>query len=86
MNTAGEMSTKYKATVSMLRLLTDDELDAIQSVAKVFISVKKNDNPFSPKTEDELWASVEEGLKQADEGIYEDAETVEAEIMEELAI
>ena len=86
MDTAIEMSLKYRNTVRLLQMLSEEELDAIQSVAKVFLSDRMIDNPYSAKTKEALFSEIDEGIQQSNKGLYEDAESVEAELIEELAI
>ena len=57
----------------MLEYLNEEELQAIQSVARVFIAQSEALSPFRPKTEKEMIASVDRGIAQADRGEGQDA-------------
>ena len=77
-------------TYDLLAEFSDDELLAVQSVAIAFIKngIKYNDRetsgiirPFQPQTEEQLLARVDHSLSQIEQGLYEDAEDVENEMM-----
>ena len=86
MDTAVNMSSKYTNTVEMLRLLTDEELDAIQTVAKAFISAQHTKDPFSPKTKEEFFEEIDTGIRQFEEGKCMESERMENELLQEMAL
>ena len=53
-------------------------------VKKLFLA--KTSNPFTPKSEEEFWNSIDKGIRQADAGILEDMDEAIDEISRELAI
>lgn len=77
-------------TYDLLTELSDDELVAVQNVAIAFIkkgvgSTVENSSgevrPFQPQTEEQLLARIDHSLSQIDQGLYEDAEDVENEML-----
>ena len=74
-------------TYDLLSGLTDDELEAVQEVAIVFIKRKKgSDNtdaiaPFQPQTEEQLLARIDHSISQIDPDSCEDLDDVVAEMM-----
>ena len=68
-------------TKKMLDVLNDNELSAIQEVAKVFIM----DSPFAPKTEEELFERIDRSIAEADAGELEDADKAIDEVLAEIA-
>ena len=71
-------------TIDMLRKLDLEELKAVQSVIKVFIS--KDDDYYRPLSETELIKRIDEAIAQVDAGFSYDAIDVENEIMAELGL
>lgn len=80
---AAAKSSVFDSTVDMLQLLNDEELEAIQSVARVFIMNPQVQRPYRHLTEDEMISRVDLALTHVWAGLYEDAEAVEAEIAAE---
>ena len=74
------------STVDMLQMLNDNELQAIQSVAKVFIMKPQVMRPYQPLSEEQLLARVDTALEHISDGLYEDAEDVEKELISELGL
>ena len=77
-------------TYDLLAELSDDELVAVQSIAIAFIkkSISKNIrsssdevSPFQPQTEEQLLTRIDHSLSQIDQGLYEDAEDIENEML-----
>ena len=80
-------------TIEMLRKLDENELKALQSVIRVFISKDEaeDDNElvkdyYKPLTEAELIERIDRAIAQADAGLAVDSEIVEAEIMAEFGL
>ena len=71
------MST-LEATVSMMRQLPEQDLLKIQAFVKLFFPEARN--PFSPLSEDEIYAQLEQARKHADEGKVKDARQVSANV------
>ena len=70
-------------TIDMLQVLNDNELEAIQSVARVFILNPQINRPYQGLSEEQLLARVDASLKNIEKGLYEDAEKVEADLIAE---
>ena len=74
-------------TFDLLSGLTDDELEAVQKVAIVFIKRKKGVqsldvvNSFQPQTEEQLLARIDHSISQIDPDRCEDLGDVVAEMM-----
>lgn len=73
------MST-LEATVSMLETLPEDELNTIYEVTKRFFVNSANNNPFQPKTEDEIIAELDIAREHANNGLVSDAKLVSKEL------
>ena len=79
-------------TYDLLSGLSDDELEAVQKVALVFI--KRNTEkmashstrdivPFQPQTEEQLFERIDRSLAQVDAGLCEDLDDVVNEMLAE---
>ena len=77
-------------TYDLLTRLTDDELNAVQTVARAFIvnnrdyhSDERTESfvPFKAQSEEQLLKRIDHSLKQIEEGNYQDAEEVEEELL-----
>ena len=74
-------------TYDLLSCLTDDELQAVQQVAIVFINRKNTHNnpdtiaPFQPQTEEQLFKRIDHSLEQVKAGLCEDLDDVYTEMM-----
>ena len=73
-------------TVDMLQMLNDNELQAIQTVAKIFIMKPQVMRPYQPLSEEQLLAHVDTALEHVSAGLYEDAENVEKELISEFGL
>ena len=61
--------------------MDDEQLQAIQAVAKILVFRKpKKDAFFSKLTEEEFFAEVDASIAEADAGKLEDTEAMEARI------
>lgn len=77
--------TALESTVSLLRQLSEDELYAIQGVAKAFIA-NANNHVFSPQTEDEFMMRIDASIANGKDGYYQDAAVVEEELRTEFGL
>lgn len=77
-------------TYDLISGLSDDELEAVQSIAMAFIKKNKVSEstsdrqqpvPFQPQTEEQLLARIDHSLSQIESGEYSDAESVEQELL-----
>ncbi len=78
-------------TIDLLTVLSDRELEAIQSVAIAFLNSKNditdetqigaNIVPFTPQTEEQLLTRIDHSIGQIKSGNYQDAEEVENELL-----
>ena len=67
-------------TIQLLDVLDDNQLQAINAVARAFVT----DSPYRPKSEEELLERIDHSLKQADEGMLQDADEAIDELVAEL--
>ena len=70
-------------TIDMIQILNDDELEAIQSVARIFIMNPQIDRPYQRLSEEQLIARIDASLENVRKGLYEDADKVEADLIAE---
>lgn len=73
------MST-LDTTISMIQLLSDSDLEAIQGIAKAFLAKSDISKIYEPLTEEEFLAKVDASIEHGKQGKYRDAETVEKEL------
>ena len=71
---------------AMLSALTDDELSAMETVAKTFLMNRAAEEYPHPMTEQQLLERIDRSLAQAKSGMYQDAEEVEAELAAEFCL
>ena len=71
------MST-LEATVSMMEQLPERDLLKIQAFVRLFFP--DTSNPFSPLTEEEIYAQLESSRKHVEEGKLKDARQVSANV------
>ncbi len=74
------------STIEMLGYLNNEELAAIQSVARAFISKSSEEEHYRPLTEEEFFTRVERGLADAKAGRYEDSDIVVERLRKELGL
>ena len=85
--------SQLEYTYDLLTGLSDDELEAVQRVAIVFL--KKNREhmiseksetviPFQPQTEEQLLARIDRSIAQIDAGLCEDLDSVVNEMLAEI--
>ena len=74
------------STIDMLQMLNDNELQAIQSVARVFIMKPQVMRPYQPLSEEQLLSHVDTALEHVSAGLYENAEDVEKELISEFEL
>ena len=71
------MST-LETTVSMLEQLPERDLLKIQAFIRLFFP--ETSNPFTPLTEEEIYAQLERSRKHAEEGKMKDARQVSSNV------
>ena len=81
-----QRSMVLRRTAAMLTELTDDELSAMESVAKAFLMNRAADSPFRPLTEHQLLDRIDRSLAQAKRGESQSAEDAEAELTAEFGL
>ena len=65
--------SELEKTISLLEGMGDYELKEVQSFAKILLFKRpKQDTPFTPLSEEEFFAEVDAGLREADAGQLED--------------
>lgn len=79
------MST-LEATVSMLETLPEEEINAIYEVTKRFFINRTGNNPFQPKTEDEIIQELDIARGDAEAGMVTDAKEVSSELREKYGL
>lgn len=79
------MST-LDTTISMIQLLSDSDLEAIQGIAKAFLAKTNGTSVYEPQTEEQLLARIDASIEHAKQGIYEDIEKVERELVQEFGL
>ena len=82
--TANRDGSVLEETIDMLRKLDLQELEAVRSVIKIFIS--KDEDYYKPLSESEIVARIDEAIAQVDAGLSYDAEETEKEIMSEFGL
>ena len=78
--------SEYDQTVDVLQSMTDEELQAIRTIATIIINKKMIDRPFRKLSEEEFLAHVDEGIAELDEGLGEESSKVNAEIAAEFGL
>jgi hypothetical protein len=80
-----EERTSLQTTMEMLRFLNDEQLAAIQTVARAFISDSREQERehYRPLSEEEFFARVNEGLEDIKNGRHEDINVVEKRLRKE---
>ena len=58
----------------------DTELDAIQGIARAFLSQPNRENVYRPQAETELLKRVDTALDHIQQGVYRDAAEVDRDI------
>jgi len=74
------LKSELDQTIDILERMTDEELQAVRSVAMIIMSKKPIESPFRQLTEEEFCSHVDEGLAELDTGLGEDSDVVDAEI------
>lgn len=73
--------SELEKTIDMLRYMDDSELREVQHYAKILrFKRTEQDTPFRPLSEEEFFAEVDAGLKEADAGKLEDSRVMEARV------
>ena len=73
----------YETTVSMLKMLSENDLKVIQSVVAVFLEKYEL---FQPQTESQLIDSIDTAIDHAHQGMTRDARAISAELREKYGI
>ncbi len=73
--------SELEKTIDLLEEMDDEQLQAIQAVAKILVFKKPNKDQFFRKlTEEEFFAEVDASIAEADAGQLEDTAEMEARI------
>ena len=75
----------YETTISVLKVLSEESQKKVLDFS-VNLLKSDRDNPFSPKSEAELFEQIDHSLAQADAGELQDADEAIEEIMAELGL
>lgn len=73
-------------TIDLISNMTDEELLALESVAKVILIRKPAEHPYHRLTKDEFFSDVDAGIAEADLGMLEDAGVIADEVAAELGL
>ncbi len=73
-------------TIDVIESMTDEELQAVRSVAMIIMNKKPIKRPFRRLSEDEFFSHVDEGLAELDAGLGEDSDLVDAELAAEFGL
>lgn len=79
------MST-LEATVSMLEVLSEDDLIRVQNFAKCLFMSQNTEYPFPSLSKSELMDQLSVSQKQYEQGKYMDAEVFENQLMEKYGL
>ncbi len=71
---------------AILSDLTYDELGAVESVAKTFIMSRSVESPYHPLTEAQFAERIDRSLEHAAQGLCQDSEEMEAELIAEFGL
>lgn len=78
---------RYNALVEKLKAhmaeLTFEELTAVNSVVETFLSDRSAANPYHPLSEEQLIERIDLSLEHAAQGLCQDSEKMEAELIAE---
>lgn len=80
------LRSELDQTIDILESMTDEELQAVRSVAVIIMNKKPVMRPFQQLTEEAFFAHVDEGLAELDTGLGEDAESVNEHIAAEFGL
>ena len=73
----------YEDTVSLLKTLSVDQLEAVHSVIVELADVNKWNSPLNITTDEQLWDHIDHSLAQAKAGKGRDADEVIDDLMRE---
>lgn len=80
------VKSELDQTIDVLTRMTDEELQTVRKVAIIIMNKKVTDRPFSPLTEEEFLAHIDEGISELDAGLGEESDSVNAEIAAEFGL
>ena len=80
------MKSELDLTIDVLESMTDEELQAVRTVAVIIMNKKVVDRPFRRLTEQEFFAHVDEGLSELEAGLGEESDLVDAEVASEYGL
>ena len=73
----------YEDTVSLLKTLSVDQLEAVHSIIVELADVNKWNSPLNIITDEQLWDHIDHSLAQAKAGKGRDADEVIDDLMRE---
>lgn len=73
----------YEDTVSLLKTLSVDQLEAVHSIIVELADVNKWNSPLNITTDEQLWNHIDHSLAQAKAGKGRDADEVIDDLMRE---
>ena len=78
------MMGTLEITVSMMKQLPERDLLKVQAFVSLFFP--ETSNPFSPLTEEEIYAQLERSRKHAEEGKRKDARQISSNVREKYGL
>ena len=79
--------SELEKTIDLLEEMDDEQLQAMQVVAKILVFKKPADNAFFRKlTEEEFFEEVDASITEADAGKLEDTKVVETRLAEKYGL
>lgn len=71
-------------TISMIQLLSDSDIEAVQVIVQaLYEKTQLSDAIYKPQTEEQLLARIDASIEHGKNGLYEDAEKVEKDLIKE---
>jgi hypothetical protein len=65
--------TTLEATMSLLEILSEEDLKRVQNFAKCLLMSQSNPSPFQPLTKEQILSDLDESFKDIDKHNYKSA-------------
>ncbi len=65
--------TTLEATMSLLEILSEEDLKRVQNFAKCLLMSQSNPSPFQPLTKEQILSDISQSFKDIDNHNYKDA-------------
>ena len=71
-------------TISMIQLLSDSDIEAVQVIVQaLYEKTQISDAIYKPQTEEQLLTRIDASIEHGKNGLYEDVEKVEKDLIKE---